>query len=209
MLRPSQEQVDGEPKKRGNDGASRVANLVINVGRRRTPFNFSRRDSSPPQLSASCTLAPPLSLTRRGQSRRGTPRDRERCGARLVRVRQAGWGIWPAYFERPRRHRPRCVLRLPQPHNLRPRRPPQWFPYLQAYGSETAKTSPNGHAHRERATVIILMAEERVELEDLARSTKTEHRLRQRARIVLLAADGVASRAIGRAVGCTTGTASK
>jgi transposase len=43
----------------------------------------------------------------------------------------------------------------------------------------------------------------------LARSTKTEHRLRQRARIVLLAADGVASRAIGRAVGSTTGTASK
>ena len=45
------------------------------------------------------------------------------------------------------------------------------------------------------ATVIILMAEERAELEGLARSTKTEHRLRQRARIVLLAADGVASRA--------------
>jgi transposase len=43
----------------------------------------------------------------------------------------------------------------------------------------------------------------------LARSTKTEHRLRQRARIVLVAADGMASRAIGRAVGCTTGTASK
>jgi transposase len=42
-----------------------------------------------------------------------------------------------------------------------------------------------------------------------ARSTKTERRLRQRARIVLLAANGVASRAIGRAVGCTTGTASK
>src|SRR6185312_9865368 len=59
------------------------------------------------------------------------------------------------------------------------------------------------------ATVIILMAEERAELEGLARSTKTEHRLRQRARIVLLAAEGVASRAIGRAVGCTTGTASK
>ena len=57
------------------------------------------------------------------------------------------------------------------------------------------------------ATVIILMAEERAELEGLARSTKTEHRLRQRARIVLLAADGVASRAIGRAVGSTTGTA--
>ena len=59
------------------------------------------------------------------------------------------------------------------------------------------------------ATVIILMAEERAELKGLARSTKAEHRLRQRARIVLLAADGVASRAIGRAVGCTTGTASK
>src|SRR4029078_5475433 len=77
------------------------------------------------------------------------------------------------------------------------------------------------------ATVIILMAEERAELEGLARSTKTEHRLRhwprivllaaesggprlrKRARIVLLAAEGVGSRAIGRAVGCTTGTASK
>ena len=59
------------------------------------------------------------------------------------------------------------------------------------------------------ATIIVLTAEERAELEGLARSTKTEHRLRQRARIVLLAADGMASRAIGRAVGCTTGTASK
>src|SRR4029078_7958244 len=59
------------------------------------------------------------------------------------------------------------------------------------------------------ATVIILMAEERAELEGLARSTKTEHRLRQRARMVLLAAEGMASRAIGRAVGCTTGTGSK
>src|ERR1700727_3714223 len=59
------------------------------------------------------------------------------------------------------------------------------------------------------ATAIILTAAERTELEALVRSTKTEHRLRQRARIVLLAADGMASRAIGRAVGCTTGTASK
>lgn len=33
--------------------------------------------------------------------------------------------------------------------------------------------------------------------------------MRQRARIVLMAADGMAPRAIGRAVGCTTGTASK
>src|SRR5467141_4167951 len=59
------------------------------------------------------------------------------------------------------------------------------------------------------ATAIILTTSERTELESLARSTKTEHRLRQRARIVLLAADGMASRAIGRTVGCTTGTASK
>ena len=43
----------------------------------------------------------------------------------------------------------------------------------------------------------------------LARSRKTEHRLRQRARIVLLAAAGMATRALGRKVGCTTGTASK
>ena len=43
----------------------------------------------------------------------------------------------------------------------------------------------------------------------MARSTKTEHRLRQRAPIVLAIADGMASRAIGRTVGCTTGTASK
>lgn len=59
------------------------------------------------------------------------------------------------------------------------------------------------------ATLIILTVAERAEFEVLARSTKTEHRLRQRSRIVLLAADGLASRAIGRTVGCTTGTASK
>src|SRR5689334_25441267 len=59
------------------------------------------------------------------------------------------------------------------------------------------------------ATAIILTEAERTELEGLARSSKTEYRLRQRARIVLLAADGMASRAIGRAVGCTTGTISK
>src|SRR5258706_13958440 len=59
------------------------------------------------------------------------------------------------------------------------------------------------------ATLIDLSKEERAELEGLVRSRKTEHRLRQRARIVLLAADGLASRAIGREVGCTTGTASK
>jgi transposase len=59
------------------------------------------------------------------------------------------------------------------------------------------------------ATPIRLMEEERAELLSLARSTKTEYRMRQRARIVLLAAEGMASRAIGREVGCTTGTASK
>jgi transposase len=59
------------------------------------------------------------------------------------------------------------------------------------------------------ATPITLTKEEHAELEGLARSTKTEHRLRQRARIVLLSAEGLATRAIGREVGCTTGTASK
>jgi transposase len=59
------------------------------------------------------------------------------------------------------------------------------------------------------ATPIVLTAEERAGLEGLARSTKTEHRLRQRAGIVLMAADGAATRAIARAVHCTTGTASK
>jgi transposase len=58
------------------------------------------------------------------------------------------------------------------------------------------------------ATPIRLTEEERAELLSLARSTKTEYRMRQRARIVLLAAEGMASRAIGREVGCTTGTAS-
>ena len=43
-------------------------------------------------------------------------------------------------------------------------------------------------------TAIILTTAERSELEGLVRSTKTEHRLRQRARIVLLAAEGMASR---------------
>ena len=59
------------------------------------------------------------------------------------------------------------------------------------------------------ATAITLTEDERARLEGLARSTKTEHRLRQRARIVLAAANGVATAAIGRMVGCTTGTASK
>jgi len=59
------------------------------------------------------------------------------------------------------------------------------------------------------ATAIVLTADERRELERLSRSTKSEARMRQRARIVLLAAAGMATREIGRQVGCTTGTASK
>jgi transposase len=59
------------------------------------------------------------------------------------------------------------------------------------------------------ATPIILTEEERAELEALVRSTKTEYRMCQRARIVLLAASGMKTRAIGWTVDCTTGTASK
>jgi hypothetical protein len=53
------------------------------------------------------------------------------------------------------------------------------------------------------ATPIRLTWEGRTELEALARSTKTERRLRQRARIVALAASGEATRAIARAAHCT------
>ena len=59
-----------------------------------------------------------------------------------------------------------------------------------------------------RATPIALTADERRELDALAGSRKSEVRMRERARIVLLAAGGLGSRAIGRAVGCTPGTAS-
>src|SRR5260370_37274058 len=58
------------------------------------------------------------------------------------------------------------------------------------------------------ASAIVLTAAERAELDGLARSTRTEYRLRQRARIVLLAAEGTATRAIARTVGYTTGTVS-
>ena len=59
------------------------------------------------------------------------------------------------------------------------------------------------------ATLIVLSAKERSDLSVLARSQKGAHRKRQRARIALMAGDGVATRAIARAVGCTIGTASK
>ena len=58
------------------------------------------------------------------------------------------------------------------------------------------------------ATPISLSAEEREALEALSGSRKSEARMRERARIVLLAAAGASSRAIARAVRCTPGTAS-
>ena len=60
-----------------------------------------------------------------------------------------------------------------------------------------------------RATTIALTAEERSALEALSNSRKSEARMRDRARIVLLAASGLGSRAIAREVRCTPGTASK
>src|SRR6476469_3204293 len=59
------------------------------------------------------------------------------------------------------------------------------------------------------ATEITLTVEERQQLESLVRSTKCEARIRFRARIVLLAAAGIATREISRQLRCTIGTASK
>src|ERR1700712_1120327 len=59
------------------------------------------------------------------------------------------------------------------------------------------------------ATTIALTPDERRVLETLIGSRKTEVRMRDRARIVLLASAGMASRGIARKVGCTPGTASK
>jgi len=60
-----------------------------------------------------------------------------------------------------------------------------------------------------QATMIALTSEERRALEALAGSRKSEARMRDRARIVLLAALGMPSRAVAREVRCTPGTASK
>jgi transposase len=60
-----------------------------------------------------------------------------------------------------------------------------------------------------RATPIALTAEERRTLEVLAGSRKSEARMKERATIVLLAAEGLGSRAIAREVGCMPGTVSK
>jgi transposase len=61
----------------------------------------------------------------------------------------------------------------------------------------------------QEATPIVLTAEERRRLEGWVRSSKTERRLVERARIVLLAAAGMGSRAIGRELGCARGVVSK
>ena len=59
------------------------------------------------------------------------------------------------------------------------------------------------------ATEITLTEAERQVLEGLNRSGKAEARMQLRSRIVLMAADGAATREISRELGCTIGTASK
>jgi transposase len=59
------------------------------------------------------------------------------------------------------------------------------------------------------ATPIVLTADERSTLESWVRSGTTEHRLVERAQVVLLAAAGTGSRAIGRELGCARGVVSK
>ena len=55
----------------------------------------------------------------------------------------------------------------------------------------------------------MLTADERTTLEGWVRSGVTEHRLVERARVVLLAAAGMASRRVAREVGCARGVVSK
>jgi transposase len=59
------------------------------------------------------------------------------------------------------------------------------------------------------APPIVVSAQERTALETWVRAPTTERRLVERARIVLLAADGMASRAIAREVGCGRGVISR
>ena len=61
----------------------------------------------------------------------------------------------------------------------------------------------------QEATPIARSAAERATLAGWVRSGKTEHRLVERARIVLLAGDGWGSRAIAREVGCARGVVSR
>ena len=58
-------------------------------------------------------------------------------------------------------------------------------------------------------TPIRLSAEQRSALEKLVRSTKTEQRIAQRSRIVLLAAEGLGTNEIARKLGIRAATASK
>jgi transposase len=59
------------------------------------------------------------------------------------------------------------------------------------------------------ATPIVLTADERTTLEGWVRSGAVEHRLVERARVVLLAAAGMASRRVARELGCARGVVSK
>jgi transposase len=59
------------------------------------------------------------------------------------------------------------------------------------------------------ATPIVVSAQERTALERWVRAPTSERRLVERARIVLLAADRMASRAIAREVGCARGVVSR
>jgi hypothetical protein len=61
----------------------------------------------------------------------------------------------------------------------------------------------------QEATPIVLTAEERRRLEGWVRSSTTEQRLVERARVVLLAAAGMGSRAIARELGCARGVATQ
>jgi len=61
----------------------------------------------------------------------------------------------------------------------------------------------------QEATAIELTSEERAVLEGMVRSPKTEQRLAKRARIVLLAADGISTRQISRTVGLSIGKTSQ
>jgi transposase len=61
----------------------------------------------------------------------------------------------------------------------------------------------------QEATAIVLSAEERAALEAWARAPSREQRLVARARIVLAAAAGMASRVIARELGCARGVVSK
>jgi transposase len=61
----------------------------------------------------------------------------------------------------------------------------------------------------QEATPIMLSAEERSALEAWTRAPTSEQRLAERARIILLAAGGLASRAIARELDCSRGVVSK